>query len=219
MGEPQTAEPAVCATRLFVLVLCFHRHSRFVSSIFGVARTAVLAVRGLWSWESRRPQNRRCALPDFLYLSFVFIDILALFRQFLAFPGAVLQVGTARLLSQGYPLTPHGFYSSVWASRRLHGFGLIEGGGRHLGSFTCAGVQRSAGWRGRRCLDSGFHTTRLRPGEGACQEMSIQMERTSPGVRGRRPERWPPECLQVYVMIERIREEVQGACLTNTDPF
>ena len=207
MGEPQTAEPAVCATRLFVLVLCFHRHSRFVSSIFGVARTAVLAVRGLWSWES------------FLYLSFVFIDILALFRRFLAFPGAVLQVGTARLLSQGYPLTPDGLCSSVWASRRLHGFGLIEGSGRHLGSFTCAGVQRSAGWRGRRCLDCGFHTTRLRPGEGACQEMSIQMERTSPGVRGQRPERWPPEYLQVYVMMEGIREEVRGACLTNMDPF
>ena len=30
--KPQTAEPAVCATRLFDLVLCFHRHSRFVPS-------------------------------------------------------------------------------------------------------------------------------------------------------------------------------------------
>jgi len=33
MEKPQTAEPPVCATKLFVLVLCFHRHSRFVSSI------------------------------------------------------------------------------------------------------------------------------------------------------------------------------------------
>jgi hypothetical protein len=43
----------------------------------------VFAVRGLSqrSWKSRRPQNRRSALPDILYLSFVFIDILALFRR------------------------------------------------------------------------------------------------------------------------------------------
>ncbi len=31
--------------------------------------------------NSRRPQNRRSGLPDFLCLSFVFIDILALFRS------------------------------------------------------------------------------------------------------------------------------------------
>ena len=48
---------------------------------FGVARTAVFAVRGLPQrpWKSRRPQNRRSALPDILNFSFVFIDILALF--------------------------------------------------------------------------------------------------------------------------------------------
>ena len=39
MEKPQTAEPAVCATRHFVLVLCFHIHSGFVPSILeGVAR-------------------------------------------------------------------------------------------------------------------------------------------------------------------------------------
>jgi hypothetical protein len=33
MEKPQTAEPAVCATRHFVIVLCFHRRSRFVPPI------------------------------------------------------------------------------------------------------------------------------------------------------------------------------------------
>jgi len=33
MEKPQTAEPAVCATGPLVLVLCFHRHSRFVPPI------------------------------------------------------------------------------------------------------------------------------------------------------------------------------------------
>jgi len=65
--------------------LCFHRHSRFVLPAFaGVARTAVFAVRGSsqQAWKNRRPQNRRSALPDFLYSSFVFIYILALFPRF-----------------------------------------------------------------------------------------------------------------------------------------
>jgi len=33
MEEPQTAKPAVCATRRFVIMLCFHRHSRIVPLI------------------------------------------------------------------------------------------------------------------------------------------------------------------------------------------
>jgi hypothetical protein len=33
MEEPQTAKPAVCATRHFVLILCIHKHSRFVPAI------------------------------------------------------------------------------------------------------------------------------------------------------------------------------------------
>jgi hypothetical protein len=40
MEKPQTAESAVCATRLFVLVFCFHRHSRFVPPIFAFSRIA-----------------------------------------------------------------------------------------------------------------------------------------------------------------------------------
>ena len=51
---------------------------------FGVARTAVFAIRSLpkRSWKGRRPQNRRSALLDISCLSFVFIDILALFPRF-----------------------------------------------------------------------------------------------------------------------------------------
>ena len=49
MEKPQTAEPAVCATKRFVLILCFHRHSRFVPS-FLVAPTFRSA---LWPNSSR----------------------------------------------------------------------------------------------------------------------------------------------------------------------
>jgi hypothetical protein len=53
MEKPQTAEPAVCATRLFVLVLCFHRHLRFVRSAFEVTVLVVAQPGGSISsnWE------------------------------------------------------------------------------------------------------------------------------------------------------------------------
>jgi hypothetical protein len=41
MEKPQTAEPAVCATGHFVLVLCFHKHSGFVPSILQLVRRGV----------------------------------------------------------------------------------------------------------------------------------------------------------------------------------
>ena len=67
------------------LLDCLFSYTFWLCSLdCAVARTAVFAVRGppRRSWKSRRPQNRRSALPDILYFSFVFINILALFPRF-----------------------------------------------------------------------------------------------------------------------------------------
>ena len=64
--------------RLFVVILCFHIHSGFVPSILrGAARLATMD-------KPQTAESAVCAtgVSDFLYSSFVFIDIPALFLQF-----------------------------------------------------------------------------------------------------------------------------------------
>ena len=88
-GARNAVSPWFCAprplnfltARLFDLLLCFHRHSPIVlpSSCTADRRVCEPPHR---PWESRRPQSRRSARPDFLYLSFVFKDIRALFRRY-----------------------------------------------------------------------------------------------------------------------------------------
>jgi hypothetical protein len=74
--------------RLFVLVLCFHRHSRFVPLISRSTSVGIQKSRSQPPPSGLRHEDVRPTfglalqqLSDFLYLSFVFIDILALFRR------------------------------------------------------------------------------------------------------------------------------------------
>jgi len=87
--EATPTTPRHCTTqRHFVLVLCFHRHSRFVPRILWQTSRGVQTARGQPLPSDLRPETRgrrwpsTLRLSDFLYLSFVFIDILALFPGF-----------------------------------------------------------------------------------------------------------------------------------------
>ena len=75
--------------RHFALILCFHRHSRFVPSILRSASGGAQNSRSELPSSDVRTEAIRPTLglalyasAPILYLSFVFIDILALFRQF-----------------------------------------------------------------------------------------------------------------------------------------
>ena len=62
MEKPQTAEPAVCATRVFALVLCFHRHSRFVPPILQSTSGGVQTSRVTPPPSGLRPERVRSAI-------------------------------------------------------------------------------------------------------------------------------------------------------------
>jgi len=75
--------PVLSAREFFIAVLCFHRHSRFVPAKIEKLRSWLAPgwrcntpESGDWTLNSSTP-----ALLDFLFLSFVFIDISGSFVQ------------------------------------------------------------------------------------------------------------------------------------------